>query len=373
VIQDRNRTSITAQALAEVPTPSLIVDLATLDTNIRAAENLLAGSTVALRPHYKAHKCTRLLWRQLRLGNCRGGVTCQTSWEALILARKGFQDVLVSNQIVDPSALARLVSAAHLTSVTVAVDSPVHVAALESAASRAGVHLGVLIEVDVGLGRCGLPPGSAQLLQIARALESSSQLTFKGLQAYEGHAVQVADRRSRRALVRESAALIEAERTVLAEAGFPCAVITGGGTGTMDLAVENGVLDEVQAGSYVLYDASYATLDLPFRPAVFCVATVVSKRDAEFAVVDAGLKQLSTDSGFPIPTDSRVTVLGMSDEHTRVRLSAGADYAIGDRITLIPSHVDPTVNLHPSLFASERDNLWEWPVDGRTGFSSGVA
>jgi D-serine deaminase-like pyridoxal phosphate-dependent protein len=362
--------TISAQALADVPTPSLIVDLAAVDSNIGVAQRMLAGSAVALRPHYKAHKCTQLLWRQVRLGKCAGRVTCQTSWEALTLARSGFQDVLVSNQVVDRFALAQLVAAAALTEVTVTVDAPTHVDSLEAAARDARVHLGVLIEIDVGLGRCGLPPGSPMLLQLADALEKSSHLTFRGLQAYEGHAVSIIDRAARQTLVRHSAALIDSERLALTEAGFPCGLVSGGGTGTIDLAAENGVLDEVQAGSYVLYDATYAALDLPFEPAVFCVATVLSRRRNEWVVVNAGLKELATDSGFPIPTDATLSVLGMSDEHTRLRLPENSEYEIGDRMTFIPSHLDPTVNLHPSLFVCDGDEVDEWPIDGRPGFST---
>ena len=358
---------ISAQLLAEVPTPSLIVDLGIVDSNIRVARELLLGSSVELRPHFKAHKCTELLWRQLRLGGCRG-VTCQTAFEALVLAQRGFADVVVSNEVVDRSALAQLIGAARLTHVTVAVDSPIHVDVLESAAASSGVQLGVLIEIDVGMGRCGLAPGDPSVLRLAQTLEKSKVLTFKGLQAYEGHAVLVQNRDVRRALVSGSAALIDAARRTLAGAGFSCAVVTGGGTGTIDMAAENGVLDEVQAGSYVLYDSTYATLDLPFKQAVFCEATIVSKRSGAIAVVNAGLKQLATDSGFPVPTDPRLSVLGMSDEHARIRISDGAQYEIGDRVTLIPSHVDPTMNLHGSLFACDGDKLWEWPIDGRPGY-----
>jgi len=141
-------------------------------------------------------------------------------------------------------------------------------------------------------------------------------------------------------------------------------MISGGGTGTLDLAVSNGVLDEVQAGSYVLYDSTYVELDLAFRPAVFCLATVISRRDENTAVVNAGLKQLSTDSGYPLPADPRLSVVGMSDEHSRLRVTGGA-LAMGDRIMLIPSHLDPTMNLHESLFACAEDSANEWPIDGR--------
>ena len=171
--------------------------------------------------------------------------------------------------------------------------------------------------------------------------------------------MSVVDRDSRRALVRRAADVIEAERSALLEAGIACELVSGGGTGTIDLAPENGILNEVQAGSYVLYDAAYAALDLPFRPAVFCVTTILSKRSSEFVVVNAGLKQLATDSGFPRPVDTTVSVLGMSDEHSRLHVPANSEYEIGDRVSFIPGHLDPTMNLHGSVFVYNHNTFEE--------------
>lgn len=244
------------------------------------------------------------------------------------------------------------------------MDSLVHVKILEQVAQAADVHIGVLAEIDVGMGRCGLAPGNPEVIRVARALTQTESLSFVGLQAYEGHAVQEPDRATRTALTHDAAVLAGNERARIEAAGIACGLVSGGGTGTLDLAVNNGVLDEVQAGSYVLCDAAYLKLDLALRPAVFCLATVISRRDENTAVINAGLKQLSTDSGYPVLADPRLSVLGMSDEHTRLRVT-GAALSIGDRVMLIPSHLDPTMNLHESMFVCTEDSVSEWPIDGR--------
>src|SRR6266508_3718436 len=186
---------IHTDALAALATPCLIVDVAALTRNLRRAANHVAGTRVKLRPHFKAHKCTALLRRQLEAGGC-SGVTCATAAEALVLAEADFDDILVANQIVDRHALATLAAAAGRAHVTVAVDSHVHVGLLQRLAAKEGVDLDVLIEVDVGLHRGGLPPRSADLLSLAVAVAHAPGLSFAGLQGYEGHAVFVADRAS---------------------------------------------------------------------------------------------------------------------------------------------------------------------------------
>lgn len=355
--------ALSEELVASVPTPCLVIDLDAVDHNIALADELLEDSNVGLRPHFKAHKCRPLLRRQLA-NRHRRGVTCQTSFEALTLAQAGFDDILVTNQIVDPCAASDLFGAARLAQVTTVIDSPAHIEVLRSA-ERHGVEIGVLVEIDVGMRRCGLRPGDPALIELGRAVAGTDHLTFQGLQAYEGHAVLVPDRGERAALTEVAASIAKAERARLASAGFDAIRVSGGGTGTIDLAVHNGALNEVQAGSYVLLDATYARLDLGFRQAVFCVATIISRRDSFSAVIDAGLKQLSEDAGFPVPTDPRLSVMGMSDEHCRLSVNPQARYEIGDRVTLIPSHIDPTMNLHDAAFVNVDGTLTMWPIDRR--------
>lgn len=167
------------EALAQLATPCLLVDLAACDRNIARAAEYFRDRQAKLRPHYKAHKCSTLLRRQVEAGACVG-VTCATAAEAAVLAREGFADVLVANQVADEPGLGQLVAAAGQTSVTVAIDDPRHVEMLEVRAKRAGVRLGVLIEVDVGMDRCGLAPGSPLLLSLADTVVRSPYLELRG-------------------------------------------------------------------------------------------------------------------------------------------------------------------------------------------------
>ncbi len=336
-----------------VATPALVVDVAAADANVAAA----AGGPAPLRPHFKAHKCTTLLRRQVERDGRVTGVTCATAHEAEVLAAAGFDDVLVANEVADASALAALARAGARARVTVAVDHPAHVALLVAA----GARVEVLVEVDVGQGRCGLPPGGDEVVALARAVDAAPGLTLRGLQGYEGHAVLLEDRAERAGHVERAGALLRAEQARLREAGLPCPLVSGGGTGTADLSA----LDEVQAGSYVLMDTSYARLGLPFGPALACRSTVVSRR-GDRAVLDAGLKALSAEYGMPTALVDGARVASLADEHATLALPAAAPLAVGDAVLLLPAHVDPAVNLHSTLHAVHPDGAVDaWAVDGR--------
>ena len=357
-------TGIPPSVLEGLPTPCLVVDAAAASRNIARCAAFFAGQPAALRPHFKAHKCTTLMRRQLDAGSC-AGVACQTSWEALVLARAGFPDILIANQVVDAAALDELAEAAAIARLTVAVDDGAQVGLLAAAASRHGVLVGVLIELDVGAGRCGLPLGDPSLVPLAEQIARQDRLSFRGLQAYEGHAVQRDSRSVRATLVGQAADQVRRERARLAAAGFDCEIVSGGGTGTYDLAAQAGALTEIQAGSYVLMDASYGKLDLPFEPALYCAATVISRHDTR-AVLNAGLKELTVEYGMPAIQAAGARITALSDEHAQVRLAPEQDgLAVGDKVLLIPAHVDPAVNLYDRLFAREEGAVTEWDVDGR--------
>jgi D-serine deaminase-like pyridoxal phosphate-dependent protein len=340
----------------DAATPALIVDVAAIERNVARA----ADSGVRVRPHFKAHKCTTLLRRQLEGPNARG-VTCATAHEADVVTAAGFDDVLVANEVADPAGLAALARAASRARVTVCADDPAHVALLAGAGFRGDV----LVEVDVGQGRCGLPPGDPGIVALARAIDAADGLRFGGIQGYEGHAVLLPETADREAAVRRAAEILRAERARLEEAGLPCPLVSGGGTGTLHLAAAAGALDEVQAGSYVLMDASYDRLGLGFEQALWCRTTVVSRR-GERVVLDAGLKALSAEYGMPGGTEPGLEVHALADEHATATVPASSTLAVGDTTLLVPAHVDPTVNLHAALHATLPDGTVEtWPVDGR--------
>ncbi|CAN5616811.1 DSD1 family PLP-dependent enzyme [soil metagenome] len=356
---------IPADALASLQTPCLVVDLAAVDRNIARAEAIAASGGIRLRPHFKAHKCSRLMARQLASGSAIGA-TCQTIPEASILARAGVADLLVANQLVTDQDLATVAEVAALATLTVAVDDLEHVRLLERAVPKSPSRLGVVIEVDVGLGRCGLAPDRPELLPLADAIAATAGLDLVGVLAYEGHLSLKED-----PTFRESEMLTVRDRIRhavgrLEAAGHPVKLVTGGGTGTLSSVASLGSHTEAQPGSYVLMDATYAKLGLGFEPALFCLASVISRVVPDRAVLDAGLKAMSAEYGMPRAATPGLQVTRLADEHAVATLAEGTTLPIAARVLLQPAHVDPTVNLHSSLHVWD-GSAWErWAVDGRT-------
>jgi len=329
--------------LGDLTTPALVLDADVLRTNLSTMTAALPGRR--LRPHVKAHKCTSLARLQADAGHT--AFTCATIKEAEGMARAGLGgDLLVANEVVDARRLGALVDAGHR--VTIAVDSPETVAA----AVVGGVRE-VLVDVNVGLPRCGVAPEDAgRIADLGRA----AGLGVRGVMGYEGHAVGLADRAQRAEAVQRSASLLAA-----AHADVGGDVISAGGTGSFDL---NTVATEIQAGSYVLMDTAYGQLDLPFGQALTVLATVISVNAAGgWAVVDCGLKALGMDHGNPASDVAEVWFC--SDEHT-VLSRTGGRLSVGDRVHLVPAHCDPTVAYHESLHLARGDEVLErWPVDLR--------
>ena len=359
--------------LAQLATPCLIVDRAAADRNIARAADYFAKRRAKLRPHFKAHKCTALLRRQIDAGSCVG-VTCATAYEAELLAQKGFKEILVANEVIDRPGLAALARAARHTRITVAVDAPVHAQALERTAAAAGIRFGILIEVDVGMGRCGVVVGSKALLDLAAEIRNLPHLEFLGLQGYEGHVVFREDRALRWTSAWQAAETLRAERGRLEAAGFACPIVSGGGTGTFDVSSEAGVLNEMQAGSYALMDSRYGALGLPFENALFCAATVISRRSSDAGVLNSGLKAMSAEYGMPKSVTPGIQIISLSDEHARFLAKPEANVSIGDTVLLIPAHIDPTINLHDALVIwTGGGGIEQWPVDGRRQASTLLA
>jgi len=326
--------------VGDLTTPALLVDAGLLEHNLATMAAALPGAR--LRPHVKAHKCTALAARQAAHGHV--SFTCATTAEADGLARAGLGgDVLLANEVVDVGRLRALARTG--ARVTVAVDS----AETITAASAAGVGE-VVIDVNVGLPRCGCAPDAAgRLADTARA----AGLVVRGVMGYEGHVVGLEDRAQRVAMVAEAMALLlRAHQDVGGE------LVSAGGTGTYDI---NRGATEIQAGSYALMDGAYDRLGLPFRPALTVLATVVSVSPS-WAVADCGVKALGMDHGNPSIEGSAVWFC--SDEH--VTFAPGTALSVGDRVRVVPAHVDPTVAYHERMFLVDGDDVLEaWPVDLR--------
>ncbi len=324
--------------LADIQTPALLIDAEVLERNIAAMSSALPGPR--LRPHVKAHKCTNLARQQAAAGH--QGFTCATirECEGMVAAGLG-RDLLLANEVLDARRVGALVAGG--ARVTLAVDSPQTI----EAAAAAGLRE-VLIDVNVGLPRCGCPPAEAgQLAGAARA----AGLEVRGVMGYEGHVVGLVDGTERAEKTRTAMELL-----VAAHADVGGDLISAGGTGTYAVNTWAG---EIQAGSYALMDTAYGRLGLPFGQALFVLATVVSS-SAEWSVADAGLKAFGMDHGNPELDGA--TVWFCSDEHT----TFSAPRPVGDRVRFVPGHIDPTMAYHERAYVCSGDEIVDvWPIDLR--------
>jgi len=337
---------MTPRSIHDLSTPAIVIDADALDRNIATMSSLRPGAK--LRPHVKATKCTELAIRQVAAGH--NNFTCATVREMIGMADAGIgADLLLANESIDADRLAALAKTQDKTMITVAIDSDETL----RAATRAGIR-NVLIDVNVGLPRCGCAP------EVAGALADRARqagLNVRGVMGYEGHLMMVATREERREKVAESMALLtRAAQDVGGE------IISAGGTGTFDLHESTGVT-ELQAGSYSLMDTQYAQLGLPFEQAAWVLATVVS-RSEKWSVINAGLKAMSTDHGNPQVAGHRVWFC--SDEHTTIAATHGDQLEVGTSVRIAPSHIDPTIAMHSTAWVVQGEEVIDsWDIDLR--------
>ena len=359
---------------ADIETPALVVDLDALEFNLDEMARRIAPFPVGLRPHGKTHKCPVIAQLQRRRG--AAGLCVQKIAEAEAMVWGGIDDILVTNQIVDPRKLARAMALQSVARLTVCADSPVQVARVEAVARAAGTRLSMLVEIDVGGRRCGLDPGEP-VVDLARAIANSRHLRFAGLQAYHGPAQHLRCADERRQAI--ATAVRHCEETVerLARAGIACDVVSGAGTGTFELEAASGIYTEIQAGSYCFMDGDYAdNLDddgrpvRSFRQALFVLATVISTARTDVAVLDAGHKAVSPDRGMPgVWRQPGCRITSLSDEHARMTFESPSQRPeIGSRVKLVPRHCDPTVDRF-DWYVGVRGGRVEclWPISGRGG------
>jgi 3-hydroxy-D-aspartate aldolase len=341
--------------LDDLPTPALIVERAALDRNITKMAAFFAAGPCRLRPHVKAHKTPEMARRQLAAGSC-SGLTCATVGEAEVVA-PFCEDLLIANEFVTSTRCDRVAVLARARRVTVAADSEVGVRAMGEAARRADVVVDILVDLDVGQHRCGVLPGDAAL-RLARSIEQTPGLRLRGVMGYEGHVQPIRDRAEREVRARESMQALVSTADLLRGAGLNCEVVSAGGTGTFDISGRFPGITEIQAGSYARMDTDYRDTGVPFEQAFWVLGTVVSRPAADRCVVDAGHKSMTKDHGLPgVHGLPGATVTTLNDEHAVISLPSGAAVAIGDRIRLVPSHTDPTVNLHDTFYVVEGDRV----------------
>jgi D-serine deaminase-like pyridoxal phosphate-dependent protein len=358
--------------LADVDTPALILDLDRFEANLERMMTAAAATGVRVRPHAKSHKSLQIAHRQIAAGAV--GVCCQKIGEAEIFLGGGVRDVLITNEIVGVRKLRRLAQLAKLFAgarVGLCVDDVGVVRQLSLVCAEEDAELDVYVELDVGQNRAGVGT-SAEAVELAREVMRHPRLTLMGLQAYAGSAQHRRGVPERRMAAQRAAIKATETRALLREAGLPCEVVTGGGTGTFMYDAGSTTYDEIQPGSFVFMDVDYAR-NMPdpevpqFEYALFLLATVMSAR-GDRATLDAGLKAFSTDSGPAQPTFDGWQLRSVSDEHsvlTRVD-DSGPAVTLGAKALLVPGHCDPTVNLHDWIVAVRNNKVEDvWRIDAR--------
>ena len=383
--------ALMGQGTSAIDTPALVIDLDAMERNLARMAAFARSHGLRLRAHAKMHKSAALARLQMQHGAI--GVCVQKTTEAEAMADGGVTDIYISNQVVAPLKLRRVAALAQRLRdaggrLAIAVDSLEGIERLAAAmaahwqdhgltaATRdaegdaAPTPIDVFIEIDVGQGRCGVPPGAAAVA-LAKAIGAHRSLRFAGLQAYHGRAQHLRPAVERRDAIRQAAQQVSETRSALESAGIAVPLVTGAGTGTFALEAASGVWGELQAGSYLFMDADYARNERDpaqpaFEHALFVKSQVIST-GADRAVVDAGHKSHAIDSGLPEvlrpPGQPALVYANGGDEHGILRPAAAPGAAtlpaIGETVWLIPGHCDPTVNLH------------DWMIGVRGGLEAG--
>ncbi|MBI3091986.1 MAG: DSD1 family PLP-dependent enzyme [Candidatus Tectomicrobia bacterium] len=354
----------------EIDTPALLLDLDAMERNLAAMASFFASKKATLRPHTKTHKAPILAHRQIAAG--ARGICCQKLGEAEIMAQGGITDILITNEIVGRQKVRRLMHLARQLRhgrLAVCVDHPANVNELSEAVQAAGVRLDVLVDVNVGQNRCGVAPGKPAL-ELARQVLRSPGLRLRGLQGYEGHCMVKEDEQERRHAFEAAWSLLLETKHLLKREGIDLEEISAGGTGTFEWLVECPEATEVQAGSYIVMDAKYRKVigETRFACALSVLSTIMSTPDADYAVCDAGFKTITHDQGMPeVKGVAGIEYYLGGDEHGRLRyVDAARRFELGEKIELIVSHCDTTINLYDKYFGV-RNGVVEvvWDIAGR--------
>ncbi|GAA4229078.1 3-hydroxy-D-aspartate aldolase [Sagittula marina] len=359
---------------ADIQTPALVLDLDALERNIKKMGDYAKAHGMRHRVHGKMHKSVDVAKLQEKLGGAVG-VCCQKVSEAEVFARGGIKDVLVSNQVRDPAKLDRLAQLPrHGARTIVCVDDIDNVAELSAAAQTHGTEIECLIEIDCGAGRCGVTTTEA-VIDIAKAIVAAENLTFTGIQAYQGAMQHMDSYEDRKAKLDIAIAQVKDAVDGLKAEGIDCTLVSGGGTGSYYFESNSGVYNELQCGSYAFMDADYGRIldkdgnridQGEWENAFFILTSVMSHAKADKAIVDAGLKAQSVDSGLPVIFGrDDVEYIKCSDEHGVVMDPQGV-LKVNDKLRLVPGHCDPTANVH-DWYVGVRGGKVEcvWPVSAR--------
>jgi D-serine deaminase-like pyridoxal phosphate-dependent protein len=359
-LQSRN---IIGKPITHVDTPALLIDIDNLEYNIKYLSDYFKDKPANLRPHYKSHKCNNIAIRQIEAGAI--GITCAKLSEAEAAVSGGISKILIANQVVGESKISRLIELAKKAEVIAAIDFIMNTKMLSYSAIAANIKLDVLVELDIGMARCGVQAGTPALDFIKEILEMPG-INFRGIQAYEGHAVLLRNILDKQAAMQKSLSMLTDTVRLLEDNGVSIEIISGGGTGTYDISGNNTVMNEIQAGSYALMDWYYKDTKSEFRQALSVLVTILSKPSKDVSIVDVGTKGIGAEFGAPkvLGNENLEVRFPLSEEHTKIFNSEQLG-GVGDKVQLIPSHGCTTSNLHREFVVHSRGVVIDlWPIEG---------
>ena len=349
----------------EIDTPALLIDVPAMERNIAKMANFAKIQGVDLRPYIKTHKSTILARKQLASGAV--GIGCATLGEAEVMAAAGIGDILIGNQLAGSEKVGRLMSLAKQARIIVAVDNYKNADELSAVARAQGASLRILIELDIGLKRCGIKPGEDAVL-LAKYVDAAPGLEFCGFMGYEGHLQKLAEPRERAGRVKEEVGWLVRTAEMARASGLKAEIVSAGGTVTYEETGRMSGITEIQPGTYIFMDNNYYSRLPVFERALSVLATVISCPDDNYFVIDAGSKAISLESGLPEVKDlPGAKFVSFWEEHGKVALEEPSlGPKIGDKVEVFPSHVCTTVNLHDRYFALEDDQVVAvWEIDAR--------
>lgn len=346
----------------DLPTPTLVLDGDLFEANLQRMQTHVSGAGKHLRPHAKAHKCVEVARRQVSAGAV--GICVATVEEMGWMVRAGIPGILLTSPLADSRKMARVAEWSASRDVMVVADHPAQVELWQEAASAAGARLKMLLDVDVGDHRTGIACGAAAV-DLGRRIDAAPNLRLCGVQAYSVSGSHMEDPAARRQHSLDSLRPAVETWREMRRVGLPVEILSGSSTGTWD--IDNGVaeLTEMQAGSYIFHDLAYARIGVHFEPALRVLATVISVNHADRVTLDAGFKALSTDRPFPPEPFARAGVRYKfaGDEFGYLLADGGRLPGLGEKVELLPPHIDPTVNLHSHIHLCRGDIVEEiWPL-----------
>ena len=362
-----NKKYIKGTKISDIDTPSILVDLDIAENNIKKMQTFADENNVSMRPHSKTNKSP--YWAKKQIDQGAIGICCAKLGEAEEMATGGVKEILIPNQIVGKSKIQRLVEVNKISKVMVAVENEDNIEELSEAFENNSLKFGVIIEVNVGMDRCGVELD--EIVEFTNKINQKKGLSFEGIMGYEGHTVNIDNYEERVNETNKAMNKLVKAKNLIEESGVEVRIVSASGTGTYNITSKIDGITELQCGSYIFMDGNYLKIFDDFQPALTLMCTVVSRRDNRI-VIDCGLKSVSMDQGLPeVVSPKGIKLVGLSEEHCKciIETEEENELKVGDKIFLRPMHSDTTINLHDDYFVHRNGLLEESvPIVGRGKF-----